>query len=215
MCDMEFESTVNASERVISPGTESSYWIATALDPKPEKLFDSFTDQLQLLYGAKILGTHHHRKNAVRSFGIAARHRNHSGEKLEDIAPDYPKAASSRHAINAEQLLQLYACDLEYINAPTILDYLGGSQPPITEAEKRVRQLQSDCEETFRLMLDVATSRDGDFDPILEALNSQSPHRKEILKGNDCSIHSLNRIANYLNHIGIPEKRTQEVRNEK
>lgn len=209
VCDTEFESTVSAEERVVSPGTETPYWIAHALDPKPEKLFDTFVECLQLLFGTQILGTHHHRKNAVRSFGIAAWHRNHSGERLGDIAPQYPRAATSRHAINAKNLLKIYDRDLERINATTIINYFGGEDTPFPILEKRIKQLQNDCDDVFRLLLNIATSRNADFDPMVEALKSKSSHRAKIIKGHDCSRRSLNRVAKILNYSGgVPPKRT-------
>ena len=211
MCDTEMESAIRAEERVVSPGSEKRYWIADVLDHQPENLFDAFIHQLAFLLGVKILASHF-RKNSVRSFGLAAWHRNRSGEKLEDIAP-YPRAATSRHAINAESLMKLYAPELECINAASILSYFGGGPP--AEVEKCVKQLQVDTDDAFRLLLSVSTFRAGEFDPMVEAFNPRSPHRAKILKGHDCSKRALNRISKFFDHIGIPEKRTQEIHDEK
>ena len=207
LCDTEFESTVSAEERVVSPGSESSYWIAHALDPRPENLFDTFVDRLQLLHGAQILGTYHHRKNRVCSFGIAVRYRNHS-EKLEDIAPQYPRAATSRHAINAENLLKMYNGDLQRINAAAIINYFDGEHTPFPDLEKHVKQFQTDTDDTFRLLLDIATSRNGDCDPMVEVFNPRSSRRAQILKGHSCPRSSIQRISKFFDHIGgIPPKR--------
>lgn len=213
VCDTEFESTARAEERVVSPGTEDRYWIAKELDPHPENLFDSLVDRLQLLHGAKILGINHHRSNASRSFGLAVRWKNKTA-KLEDIAPQYPRAATSRHAINAEELLKRYTSDLQRINAIAIINYFGGVDTPSAELENQVKQLRADTDDAFRLLLTVATSRSGEVDPIAEALTPHSPHRAQILKGHDCSRRSLNRIATFFDYIGIPEKRNPETSHE-
>ena len=208
VCDTEFESAVSAEERVVAPGTETPYWIAKVLDPEPENLFDLFVDQLRLIHGAQILGINHHRKNAIRSFGLAARHRSRSGENLKDIAPQYPKAATSRHAINAEDLLKLYADDLDRIDAAAITDYFEGGSVLYPEFEKCVKQLQSDADDAFRLFLSIATFRAGNFDPMADVLNPKSSHRTKIHKEQDCSRCSLNRLVKFFSHIGgIPPER--------
>ncbi len=212
VCDTEFESTVNAEERVPDPKTVSPYWIADLLDPSPEDLLDTLLGQLALLWGTRAAAINHGRRNALRSWGLLVYYRNKNGETQEKIGRDFgvSKAVISRHALKLVDLLSRYTDLMKEINAERIIEHLGGDSISFEEFHRKAFQLTNDVEAVFRLVLDSSTSRSGLYDPIIEIFDKKSSYRNSILSGQKCSRQSINRISTFLNHIEIPPKPKQK-----
>jgi hypothetical protein len=214
LCDTELESTVNAAERVPDPNCVNPNWIINALEPEPDRLFDdTFLNRLKLLFIARVLASYHHRLNRTCSFGLAARWKNYAGETLEEVAPDWPKAATGRFCVTAESLASLYKDVIREIDVSAILEHFDGKFASDPELKTQILQLRDDTDVGFWLMLDISTDRAGRVDPMHAIFDSSSPDKDILLRGHNCR-RSLNRLKKFLDHVGMPEKRTQEDRDE-
>jgi hypothetical protein len=132
--------------------------------------------------------------------------RNYAGETLEEVTPNWPRAATGRFCLAAESLAAAYEDAVQEVGTSAIMEYFEGALAADSELEPQILQLRDDTDVVLGLMLDISMNRAGRVDPMNAIFDSSSPDRNDILRGRNCR-RSLNRLKKFLDHMGMPEKR--------